>query len=224
MLEVGDTLEIQPLKTGNEKEQNRYKARLVDLDEQAFYIDLPVNKETDRTGFFFEGTEFKISFVKNDSAVYTFRTEVIGRRKTNIPMLVLKRPTKEDYVRIQRRAFVRVETPVDVAVHPKGEQTFRPFQTVTADISAGGAAIVLPPDHPLKEQQEIFCFIALAFQSGAIDYVRTPCMIHRLLEGNETDKRQKATLQFVDLDEGDKEKVIRLCFDRQLEMKRKGIL
>ena len=40
-------------------------------------------------------------------------------------------------MKIQRSQFVRIETAVDVAIHPMNRE-FEPFTAMTEDISAGG--------------------------------------------------------------------------------------
>ncbi|GAE34531.1 flagellar brake protein [Halalkalibacter akibai] len=223
MITIGSTifLELQEMKEF-EKKTVRFRCRLVDRADSIYVVDYPINEETSKPSFFFDGTEFRAWFVASDDAVYAFDTEIIGRRKGNIPVLLLKDPGKDKYIRIQRRNYVRVETTADVAVHPINKE-FPPFTTVTIDISGGGCAILIPADTYLPESGELNLWLVLHMQSGDIVYVKAYCKIVRVFKPR-PDARLRASLQFLDVDERDQQKIIRYCFERQLAVRRKSEL
>lgn len=72
------------------------------------------------------------SLLKKES--YSFNTEVLGRKSGNVQMILLACPPAEEFIKIQRREYVRVETPVDIAVEHDGQK----LQFAAEDISAGG--------------------------------------------------------------------------------------
>src|SRR5690606_3509678 len=140
MLNIGDQL-ILELK--NTEEEEKFKCKVVEMKNDYLFIDYPISLKTNRTAFFIDGTQFKCSIVTKDNSVYYFETEIKSRVKREIPMLMISYPGDNQLIKIQRRQYVRIETAVDVAVHSlHGE--FTPFVTVTDDISAGGAAIIVP--------------------------------------------------------------------------------
>lgn len=140
MLKIGDTIILE---SRNEKEVHEYKSKVTEIFSDRIYIDYPVNKKTGKTVYLINGMQFKASFVGKDESLYLFDTEVTGKVREPIPMLVLSYPRDGKLVRIQRRQYVRVEANVDIAIHPLHGELL-PFATITTDISAGGAAIVLP--------------------------------------------------------------------------------
>ncbi|MFC0559859.1 flagellar brake protein [Halalkalibacter alkalisediminis] len=221
MITIGTTisLELEEMKEF-EKKKTRFRCRLVDRTDSIYVIDYPINEETNKPSFFFDGTEFRASFIADDDAVYAFDTEIIGRRKGNIPVLLLKNPGKEKYLRIQRRNYVRVETTVDAAIYPI-EKGFSPFRTVTLDLSGGGCSIVIPQDQTLPEVGELNLWLVLHMQSGDIAYVKAYCKIVRVYQPR-PDARLRASLQFLNVDERDQQKIIRFCFERQLALRRKN--
>ncbi|WP_096200959.1 flagellar brake protein [Bacillus sp. FJAT-45350] len=227
MIEIGTTIFLElKEEVNNEKDHNkdklssrRFKSRLVDLQKDKFVIDYPVSEETKKISYFFEGTQFSAWFVGKDQAVYSFETEIQGRQKGQVPTLLLKDPGKENYVRIQRRNYVRVDTSVDVAIHPKVNE-FDPFTTITLDISGGGAAIVIPPGKKIPHEGELYCWLVLPMQSGETYYVKTVCKIVRVFK-KFPETRERASLQFVTIGEQDRQKVIRFCFEKQVAAKRK---
>lgn len=217
MIKIGDNIILEH-KTFDSYEQ--YKCKLVDRKGNDLYIDYPVNLATNRTVFLLEGTPLKANFVTDSGSSYTFQTEVKGRIKQTIPMVIISCPGKEHVIKIQRRQFVRVETAVDVAIHSvKGE--FPPFTTVTDDISAGGSALLINKKSSLKQGMEILCWFALPMQNGEYEYRKFHGKIIRIIEGSGF--MNKASVQFFDSSGTDRQVLLRFCFERQLEMKKKGL-
>lgn len=217
MINIGDGLLLEP-KYSDKME--RYKCKLVEKIGDNLYIDYPINLETNRTVFLIDGTQLKISFVASDGSVYLFECEVLKRVKSNIPMIVLSYPGNEQLIRVQRRQFVRVETAVDVAVHPT-QSEFSPFVTVTDDISAGGAAIIVPKQNLLKENMIINNLIVLPFQNGEIHYLKLNSKLIRLVELSES--KSIISVQFLEISANDRQLLLRFCFERQLALKKKGL-
>ncbi|KHF30650.1 PilZ domain protein [Anoxybacillus sp. BCO1] len=104
-----------------------------------------------------------------------------------------------------------------MAVHPLNDE-FVPFTTVTSDISAGGAAIVLPNDETgLKHGMTIEIWLALHMRSGDYHYLRFLARVVRIFEENVL----KASLQFLEVNDVDRLTLIRYSFEKQLEMRKK---
>lgn len=220
MIDIGSTIFLELSDTkGDEETTLRFQCRLVDREKTIFVIDYPINKHTNKPSFFFDGTEFHAWFIGRDEAMYTFDTEIVGRKKGHIPVLLLKDPGKEGYVRIQRRNYVRIETSVDVAVHPINQE-FTPFPSVSLDLSGGGCAVVIPQGKSIPEEGELELWLVLHTQSGEIAYVKVHCKIVRVFKPR-PDARERVSLQFLDIDERERQKIIRYCFDRQLMLLRK---
>jgi c-di-GMP-binding flagellar brake protein YcgR len=218
MLKIGTVIMLE-LKYGDKLD--KFKCKVVEQKENQIYIDYPINMETGRTVFLIDGTQLKGSFVSQDNnSVFLFESEVLGRTKQKIPMLILSYPGDDHLVKIQRRQYVRVETAVDVAVHPTNSE-FKPFTTVTDDISAGGTAILLNQKHEIMAGQTIQLWVVLPMQSGEIHYLKVKSKVVRLIPLD--DIRLKASLQFIDLSPQDRQLLLRFSFDRQLLMKKKGL-
>ncbi len=152
--------------------------------------------------------------------MFAFDTEIVGGMKGNIPVLSIKDLGNEKYMRIQRRNYVRVETSVDTAVHPVKSE-FHPFTTVTLDLSGGGCAMIIPEGQTFPEKGEVNLYLILHMQSGDSVYVKVLCKIVRVHRPKAEAKR-RASLQFLNIDERDQQKVVRYCFERQLTLRRKS--
>ncbi len=220
VIDIGSTIFLELRDTTGEEERIlHFRCRLVDQEKSIFIIDYPINQQTHKPSFFFDGTEFHAWFIGTDSAMYAFDTEIVGRKKSNIPMLLLKDPGKEAYMRIQRRDYVRVEASVDVAVHPIKDE-FTPFASVSLDLSGGGCAVVIPHGKFLPKEGELNLWLVLHMQSGDFSYVRVCCKIIRVFKPR-PESRERVSLQFLDIDERERQKIVRHCFERQLILRRK---
>ena len=217
MINIGDVLLLEP---SHSEKTEKYKCKIVEKSESKIYIDYPINMDTNRTVFLMDGTQLKGTFVSEDGSVYLFETEVLSRVKQMIPMIVLSYPGEEQLVRIQRRQFVRVETAVDVAMHPI-HMEFSPMISITEDISAGGAAIICQNSSVIKPNMMVHNLFVLPMQNGEIHYLKLKSKIVRVLE--KKDSKPVASVQFVDTTPSDRQMLLRFCFDRQLAYKKKGL-
>ncbi|MBM7692664.1 c-di-GMP-binding flagellar brake protein YcgR [Peribacillus deserti] len=217
MIKLGDTLTFEPKYSMHPE---KYQAMVVEMQDNSLFIDYPVNLATRKTVFLLDGSQLKGSFVGKDNNVYLFDTEVLGRKLSNIPMIQLQCPGNEDYIKIQRRQYVRIEAALDVAVHPLNFD-FRPFTAVTLDISAGGLCLALPRGVYIEPSTPIVIWLALDMKSGEIQYLKINSIMIRI---NETKAgTRNASIQFTGLTASERQYIIRYCFERQLEMKKKGL-
>ncbi|WP_027408604.1 flagellar brake protein [Anoxybacteroides tepidamans] len=217
MIKIGDVLILESVA---EKEVHQYKCKVTETFPDRIYIDYPVDQNTGRTVFLMNGMQFKASFIGKDGSLYLFDTEVKGKARDPIPMIVLSYPEEKRLVRIQRRQYVRVEASVDIAIHPlHGE--FSPFATMTTDISAGGAAIVLPEEQMnLAPEMIVEAWLVLHMKSGEFHYMKVPAKVVRIFEVEGSYVR-KASLQFLDMTPQERVLLIRYSFEKQLEIRKK---
>lgn len=218
MLSIGKTLMLEQ-KYSTEKEP--LKCMVVEIGDGSFNIDFPVNVKTGKIAFLVDGTQLKASFTDDEQGTYLFDTEVFKKVKSNIPMLQLMLPPKESFIKIQRRQFVRIETMVDVAIHPK-ESGAVPFRTITEDLSAGGAAIRIPNNKKIEPDSTIDVWFALSLNSGEIAYLQMHCKAIRIVEG--ANGFNSLSVQFVKPSKNDTQVIMRYIFEKQVEMKKRGLL
>ncbi|MBO8176622.1 MAG: flagellar brake domain-containing protein [Bacillus sp. (in: Bacteria)] len=215
MLSIGMTLTLEPL---DKEIREKYRTKVIDINGSHLYIDYPVNMETDKTVFLLNKTRLKVSFVDKYQQVFEFQTEVIGRKKGTVPMVALHYPGDVSLKKIQRRQYVRIQTAIDISLTFEDET----FVTITEDISAGGLAVILPKEKStLKKGLIGKCWLVLPMAVNQYEYIIVDCKIIRIFE---RDHMLIASLQFVDLDEASRQKIIRFCFDRQIDLKKKGLI
>ncbi|MFJ7647881.1 flagellar brake protein [Lysinibacillus sp. NPDC097279] len=212
-IKIGTLLQLEPTYT---ERIEKFRCKVVEQRDNIIYIDYPTNVITKKTAFLIDGSEFRATFRTEDKQSYAFNTEVIGRKAGNIPMIMLHCPQEDEFIKIQRREYVRVETPVDVAVQFKDNK----YQLVTTDISAGGLALILKGNIAFQDGDDIKLTIVLPFANGDVNYVVTDATVVRIFE---KDDKTIATIQLTDTDDIDQQHIVRFCFERQLLNRRKEI-
>jgi c-di-GMP-binding flagellar brake protein YcgR len=212
-LKIGTILTLEPTYT---ERVEKFRCRVVEQGENFIYIDYPVNVLTKKTSFLVDGAQFRVSFMTEGKQSFAFNTEVLGRKGGTVPMIILSCPPPEEFLKIQRREYVRVETKADVSVEFNGQ--FTPL--VTEDISAGGLAVILNRPVNFQDGDEVKLTIVLPYTNGDIKYVQTSAVIVRIYEiGN----IRIASIQFTDTDDIDKQHIVRFCFERQLQLRKKEL-
>ncbi|MFJ8235162.1 flagellar brake protein [Ureibacillus sp. NPDC094379] len=204
-IKIGTTLTLESINT---ERFEKFHCKIVELKNQSIFIDYPINTVTKKTAFLLDGAQFRAT-ITNQKGSFAFKTEVLGRVVKNIPMIILSCPPKEEFIKIQRRQFVRVNTSVDVAVEFNNQY----FQFVTDDISAGGLALILKTNVVFEENDIVKLTIVLPFKNREIRYVRMESKVIRIFERNGI---KLASLEFSEPDEVDKQYIVRFCFERQL--------
>ncbi|WP_155590605.1 flagellar brake protein [Lysinibacillus cavernae] len=212
-IKIGTQLQLEPTYT---ERLEKFRCKVVEQQENILYIDYPINVATKKTAFLIDGSEFRATFRTEDKQSFAFSTEVIGRKSGNIPMIMLHCPKPEEFIKIQRREYVRVETPVDVAIQFKDYK----YQLVASDISAGGLALILKGEVACNDGDEVKLTIVLPFTNGEVKYVITDATVVRIFE---KEGKRIATIQLTDTDDVDQQHIVRFCFERQLVNRRKEL-
>lgn len=200
------------------KEVENYHSKIIDKNEEYFYIDFPIHVMTKRTSIFAVDEQVVAEYTEAGVA-HEFKTTVLDRVHKNIPALKLKIPEKDDIKRIQRREYVRIETDIDVAIHCPNK-SFLPTTSVTEDISGGGAKIYNPPES-LKEAQKIDLFLVLPGEDNHFDYIETEAEVVRL---HEQGNIKTLSVKFLFDHESKRQKVIQHCFYLQRRNRQSGVL
>ncbi|MGE6258857.1 flagellar brake protein [Heyndrickxia sporothermodurans] len=216
MLKIGMVLTLETLE--NEMVE-RYKCKIADITGDKIYIDYPISLNTNRTAYLVNSIHLNVLFTTEDNIAYQFQTQVIGKIKKNIPLIILQLPSQDEFKKIQRRQFVRVNTALDISLlFPSLNLR---FSTITEDISAGGCAVLIPKNIkplPLETGEAV---LVLTMQSGEYHYIKSPMKLIRIWEES---SKSIASLEFIDLQEKEKQLIFRFCFEKQLEFRKKGIL
>ncbi|MET1179625.1 flagellar brake domain-containing protein [Peribacillus simplex] len=217
MVKIGDILMLEP-KYSQQKE--KFNCMVVEMGPGYVYTDFPINIGTGKIAFLMDGTQFNVTFTNEEQAVYVFDSEVLGKVKGRIPMMQLLLPESGTFVKIQRRQYVRLDVTLDTAIHPEHSE-FTPFRALTEDISAGGASIRLLKGTDIQSVSQLYLWVALTLKSGEIHYLRLKSKVIRV-----TEKKHGNMLlhvQFLEPAKKDVQTLMRFIFEKQVDLKKKGL-
>ncbi|HSV32212.1 MAG TPA: flagellar brake domain-containing protein [Atribacteraceae bacterium] len=148
-------------------------------------------------------------FLISKNEIYVFNSEVKDRvKRGNMAFLIIGMPAS--VVRMQRRDYVRLDVSLPVSLK-KGLLTWK---GMTKNLSGGGMLVVFTEkgSYPEKGDEVFFC---LEFNEEKL--------MGKGVTLREDDTNLRA-FRFTEIMEGDREKVIKFIFRRQIELKRKGLL
>lgn len=211
-IKIGTALILEPT---NPIGAETYRCKVVEQQDEILYIDYPASTQTNKTVYLLNGSQFRASFQDERNITHIFQTEVLGRKKEKIPMIMISVPQEEDVIRIQRREYVRVKTPVEVVVEFEG----RLSRFVTEDISAGGLAFVSPYPPGFLTGDLVNVTIGLSYNNGEHIDVHTDAIVIRTTE---VEHQLKISLQFTNVSEADKQQIVRFCFEREVMNRKKS--
>ena len=164
-------------------------------------------------------TPIKVFYV-GDRALYSFNSVVLGRFKEPIPGLTIKFPSNVE--RIQRREFVRLVEKIDFQFQliEKADGSKLLDQPVdkglTLDISAGGIKFLYP------QSIELGTILELSIKAEELEidnFLGRVVRSHKSLE----DKGYEIGIVFESLAPYYQDMIISWIFDKQRELRRKGM-
>lgn len=197
-----------------------YKSRVADISNDYIGIEIPIEKKTGNIKLIAEEHEIKVFYISNAQGQYSFDTKVIGIKDEQVPIILLEIP--EGFQRKQRRSFLRVQVNLETSyrINNNPEDTWEIVKT--SDISGGGIQIVLPLHIKINLEDEIYGWLVLPFKNGAIDHVRYKAKVVRI-DKPEDKKVNLVSLEFININEVMRAKIIRYCYEKQVDLRRKGL-
>lgn len=168
---------------------------------------------------------YNVCFLKRDGKMlnlYKFSAAIRERLVAdNIHLLLIEK--LGEIARIQRRSFFRLDCYVDVryrVINPSdnGRNSDIPFRkTITSDLSGGGIRLLL--DEKLKPGTYLECELFSETDRKIRFYGKVVRFEYVESEGK---YRYAAGIAYVDIDENDREEVIRYIFSEQRKLLKKG--
>ncbi len=218
-VEIGKKLNIL-IKDQQNNQMAEYRCTIIGIDQDYLFIDYPINKDTQRTSFFPNGTILLATYMDKDKNLYQFQTKIQKRVTLTIPGLAIDKPEKEKLKQIQRREYVRIETAIDIAIHPI-DQSFSPFTTVTNDVSGGGVSVVIPPKIKLGKGQEILLSMVL-HKKSKVNYIHLQGEIIQIYHLK--NDFQTASIKFISITDQTRQIIIQFVFEKQREARNKELI
>lgn len=214
-MNINQILYLQVASLDEEESKKEYKTRIADVSDENIAVEIPLDERSGRYKRLEVHDQISAYYVTKDGVKHFFETEVIGHRTDVIRLVILRKPDPESITRVQRRSFLRVPANLEIACK-LGEHL--QFLAVTEDISGGGMSIICDGHLPLKPNDRLFCWLLVHFRNGGIDHVPFAAEMIRT-KPLETGK-QLAMIKFVDIAVAEQQKIVRFCFERQIELRK----
>ncbi|MFS1512322.1 flagellar brake protein [Chengkuizengella sp. SCS-71B] len=207
-LEIGEPTEEQ-----DKKEAPFYKTRISDIQNDYISIETPID-ENGEDIYLYDGDEIFVRFNSEDDVKYAFSSFVIGTKKEIIEQIMLKKPSPNEIIHIDDRNYLRVPAELEIAVQLSNHVR---FLAKTIDISGGGLAFIC--EEKIQIQNSINCWLLIKHKNELIQHIPFEGVIIRTMKIDS--EKTKVMVYYQNIDEEDRRAIIRYCFDRQFELRKK---
>jgi c-di-GMP-binding flagellar brake protein YcgR len=213
---VNQILHIQINSIDEEEAKQEYKSRIADLRDNYISMEIPINEKTGRLKRLYVGDEMSACFVTDGGVKNYFTSSVTGFIDDVIRLVQIKKPDPESITKVQRRSFLRVPAELEIAV--KYSEQLQ-FVAMTDDVGGGGISFLCDGYIPLQSQQIVSCWLLANYKNGQIEHIPFKGEMVRI-KSMETGKQQ-VMMRFAEISDRDRQKIIRYCFERQLDFRKK---
>ncbi|MFD2371797.1 flagellar brake protein [Brevibacillus sp. GCM10020057] len=220
---VGQTIRLVFTSSSDDTRRQTFKSRVVDLKDGVASIELPTSEKTGRTGLFGAGDACEVWYVGENGSCYEFHSAIIGRQIEHIPVLFLQLPPKEEIHRTQRRNYLRIEFTLEIAVKLEDPIRSYHFLARTIDISGGGMSFSCDETYRIQPGDNLKVWIAMPSKTGQVQHAYAVMEVVRQKPAEKKGMHQWIFGKFVQISEQDRAKVVRACYNRQLELRNKGM-
>lgn len=225
---VGQTLYLHV----QEHTDRRGHARLLDIRDEALYLDEPLAEGENGAGFWLPlGDRITVSYRAADRTFCFFDSTVLSHTMLDgLPTLVIDHPLREKIQRVQQRAFVRVEVPVTVSylcVHSGQPQSLITGTGTTRDLSGGGLSFYAQDNLSMRVGDQVTVRFSLPGdpKSASPIEARGPLIRRTELLDHNTRKllnRVLISMHFAHIGDLAQQRIVRYAFRRQIEMRDRG--
>ncbi|NRF89680.1 flagellar brake domain-containing protein [Paenibacillus frigoriresistens] len=213
---VNQILHMQVNSIDDEESKIEYKSRIADVTDHVIAIELPLNEKTGRLKKLYQGDELSAFFLGQGGVKHYFTTSVTGFREDVIRLVELRKPEPEAITQVQRRSFLRVLAELEIAVKLSDQIQ---FIGVTEDVGGGGISFICEGHIPIGMNAIISCWVLAPYKNGNIEHIPFTGEVVRVkqLESG----KQLAMIRFTDIADRERQKLIRFCFERQMDFRKR---
>ncbi|WP_368086802.1 flagellar brake protein [Paenibacillus sp. yr247] len=213
---VNQILHIQVNSIDEEESKIEYKSRIADVTNSSIVIEIPLNEKTGRLKKLYHGDELSTFFLGQGGVKHYFTTSVTGFREDVIRLVELRKPEPEAITHVQRRSFLRVLAELEIAVKLSDQIQ---FIGVTDDVGGGGISFICDGHIPLGMNAAISCWVLAPYKNGNIEHIPFNGEVVRIKQLDSG--KQLAMVRFVDIADRERQKLIRFCFERQMDFRKR---
>ncbi|MDQ7096219.1 flagellar brake domain-containing protein [Desulfosporosinus sp. PR] len=192
--------------------EGNYRTRIEEVGERLLMVGAPF----DKSGIvpLREGMMVKLTFW-DEVAAYSFEGRIMQRIAIPVPIFVLELP--QSIAKVQRRSFVRVPAFFPVAFRMVTKEGLSDLKkAVMLDLSGGGMRFTTED----YVENKSLLYAQLSLPNGEL---QTPVRVCRV-EKVEDSKHYSISVEFHDLPERDRDRIVKCVFEIQRAMRKKGLV
>lgn len=196
-----------------------YPSRIEDVGSDAVVVAAPTNEGSVLE--LSEGDQLQIQVFRMD-AMYSFGSVVEAVIMYPFPMLQLALPAEIE--RHQRRRYARVDAALPARYRRTGkgaDSRLVPYRGTATNVSGGGVLIVTRHFGPGVEEGS-HVEVELELPEGKV--YAAGIVVRASAKGKENEVYLKIAVEFTDIDERERDMLVKYVLQRQLELRRKGLL
>jgi c-di-GMP-binding flagellar brake protein YcgR len=213
---VNQVLYLQVNSIDEDEAKQEFKSRIAEVGESYITMEVPISVQTGRLKRLYAGDELSVYFLSEGGMKNYFSTTVLGFREEVIRLVLIRTPEPEAITKVQRRSFLRVPADLEIAV--KLTEQLR-FVTVTEDVGGGGVSFICEGNIPVEVGMQSSCWLLVNYKNGKLDHLPFKGEVVRII--NMETGKQLIMLRFTDISDRDRQQLIRYCFERQLDLRKK---
>lgn len=211
---INEYLYLQVASSDTAESDIEYRARIADMEDDTFLIEIPMQESNGRLKKLFIGDELSVYFLTEGGIKNYFNTHVLGFKEEVIRMVRLRKPAVESIFKIQRRSFFRVNAELELAVK---DALGSRFLVRTEDIGGGGTSFLSDAKVSLSVADKLYCWLLVSYRNGSTEHVSFEGEVVRIKK-LETGRNQ-VMLKFSAISDSERQKIIRFCFERQFDFR-----
>lgn len=213
---VNQVLYLQVASPDETEARIEYKSRIADIGEREILMEIPLNEATGRYKKLYLGDELSAFFVAEGGVKHYFNSHVIGFREDVVRLIAIHKPDPDQITKIQRRSFLRVGAELEIAVRmAEGIK----FVAQTDDVGGGGISFLCDGKWKLKFGDVLDCWLLIPYKNGSLEHANFKAEVVRVKELDSG--RTQLMCKFSAISDGERQKIIRFCFERQLELRKR---
>jgi len=198
-------------------EGQRYSSRVENLTVDRIALASPLRK---RIPVFVPTGNFVTVFFSDNMTVFSFRSRVVANVPERLSMLILEAP--DTLEKIQKREYVRVPINLNALFSFKNEEDeIKEVWLKTRDLSGGGLMLVSNKAIAINKGAKV----SLTFQLES-ENISTNAELMRIFMELDISgiERQILGVKFLNLSEKNRQTIIKFLFQRQIDLRKRGLL
>lgn len=195
-----------------------YHSRIEEVREDTLVLAMPIKRR--KVVLLPEGLQIIVGIVRGGIS-YSFESTILRRIRSHLPLLVINKPGEAR--KRQRRAWVRVPAVLDFSYAlvnlEEADKELEFYRAQTLDISGGG--LMFAADHSFSPGDRLK--IILELPPG--EKLRLEARVVRVVANpSEAWRRFSIGVEFTEIRERDRDRIVRWVFERQRELIKRGLL